>query len=739
MQRLAVGVLIGGKSIEKEVSLNSGRTICDHLDTAHYDVLPLFQTTDGTLYKLPWRFLHRGKTTDFVQRLPKEAPLITWDELPSLVDFIIPALHGQYAEDGTIQGFLEVLGIPYLGSKVLGSALGMDKAMQRNILKYYNIKTPRTTSLHLAQVIALCEKKHTAENLISHLATSLPVVVKPSMEGSSLGVSWVSHKDELLPAIKKAATINERYQSVIIEEALTGMEFSCVLIYDHMTKKIIPLPATEIVTEQTKIFDYEQKYMPGRALKYTPARCSASLHKKIAETCVATMKALDFRTIVRIDGFLTKDNDVVIIDTNIFPGTAPSSFTFTQAAEIGMTHTALINHCIQSELEAYDMLPDTIKADTLAMHTEKRIRVAVLLGGASNEREISLESGRNVIYKLSPHKYEVFPLFVSPDFKLYHIPQRLLVRNTTQEILHDVTQDMAWDWHSLPEKIDFVFLGLHGGHGENGGVQGTLRMLNIPHNGSPVLPSALCMNKYHTHLVLRSHDIAVPQNVLIKKDEYECFELPKHLALPLIIKPSDDGCSSFVQKVHTKEELLTAAEHIFASGKNEALTEELITGMELTVGVIGNETPYVLPPSQSICQSDVLSLEEKFLPGAGENQTPAPLSDTATALVRDTVKQAYMAAGCKGYARIDCFYQTAEESPTGKERVVIIEINTLPALTPATCLFHQAAEVGIKPMDFIDLLVTLGISYHTQQLETENTTFKALAPALSKRFERCTK
>jgi len=108
----------------------------------------------------------------------------------------------------------------------------------------------------------------------------------------------------------------------------------------------------------------------------------------------------------------------------------------------------------------------------------------------------------------------------------------------------------------------------------------------------------------------------------------------------------------------------------------------------------------------------MLSIEEKFLPGAGENQTPAPLADETLALVKKTVEQVYKLLQCKGYARIDCFYQNKNESPTGKERIVILEINTLPGMTPATCIFHQAAEIGLKPMDFIDTIIQLGLQEH---------------------------
>ena len=140
MKKLRVGVLMGGKSIEREVSFNSGRTVCDHLDTNHYDIVPLFQCANNLLYILPWHFLHRGKINDFEHRLEKEAKKIIWDDLKTYVDFIFIAMHGQFAEDGRLQGLLEVLHIPYLGSGVLASALGMNKSMQKDILSMHSIR-----------------------------------------------------------------------------------------------------------------------------------------------------------------------------------------------------------------------------------------------------------------------------------------------------------------------------------------------------------------------------------------------------------------------------------------------------------------------------------------------------------------------------------------------------------------------------------------------------------------------
>lgn len=626
MTKLRVGVLMGGKSIESEVSFNSGRTVCDHLDTVRYDVIPIFQTRSGTLYLLPWHFLHRGKITDFEHRLATEAQKICWDNLKTLIDFMYIAVHGRYAEDGTLQGMLEVLGIPYLGSDIFGSAVGMNKVIQKQLLKIHGIDVPNGIVCYPEQI-----KDNNLEKLkkeIEQQNITLPLVVKPHKEGSSLGVTIVHTWKDLLQAIKYACHIHPgEQQAVLIEEKLVGMEFSCITITDYKTGKWLPLIPTEVVPDSDiNFFDYEQKYMPGRCREFTPPRCDVTITKKIQNTCVIANKALGFSNISRIDGFVTKDNRIVIVDPNSLSGMGPASFLFREAAELNMSHTDLINYLIETDLHTYGMLNTIIKQEEkeTAKMKIKKIRVAVLMGGNTNEREVALESGRNIFYKLSPQKYEALPIFVDNNMELFHINQKLLVRNSTQEIQSLLEPGMKINWSDLPNIADFVFIGLHGGLGENGGVQGALEMLNMPYNGSSVFASSLCMDKYKTNQFLKSYGFETPQALLLAKDEWladrnaAIATIMKQFALPIIIKPNDDGCSVMVQKAKNEKDIAPALESIFSKSKSFALIEECITGMELTVGVIGNETPQALPPSQAISSADILSIEEKFLPGAGK-------------------------------------------------------------------------------------------------------------------------
>jgi len=711
---IKVGVLLGGKSIEREVSFNSGRTICDHLDTSLYQVIPLFQTAKGELFILPWTFLYRGKIADFEHRLEGQAQKITWDDLSTLIDFMYIAVHGKYAEDGRLQAVLELLKIPYLGTKIFGSALGMNKVLQNKYLAMHNIQTPKGFAVTVDQVNHANLDFYQQE--MKENSIDFPVVIKPQSEGSSLGVFVAHNESELLILVKKSCFIASSVgQDIMIEEKLEGMEFNTIVITDNQTGEFFALPPTEIMLRDgVEIFDYHHKYMPGAANKRTPAQCSQEHLDKIKTVCVATAKALYFENIARIDGFLTKSGEVVVLDSNPISGMAPSSFVFRQAAEIGMGHGQLINHLIKTELKNYKM--EIIKKEKQA---QEKKRVAVLLGGSSNEKEISLESGRNVCYKLSEEKYEVIPVFVDIENKLHVLNQRLLVCTSTKEITTRLDEAKSIRWSDLKSLADFVFIALHGGIGENGTIQGTLEMLGLPYNGPSVFASSLCMDKYKTGQFLKSQGFDAPQSFLFSKKDFiaqkfdELHDFLKSVDFSYIIKPHDDGCSVMVTSPKNEQDLEKALTEIFTT-KDFALIEEKIIGMELTVGVLGNTNPQALIPSEAVSKKSILSMEEKFLPGAGENQTPARLPQEDIELVRQVIQRAFVAAGCQGYSRIDCFFQNESQSKTGKKRVVILEFNTLPALTPATCLFHQAAELGIRPTEFLDKLIELGIQAHPQ-------------------------
>lgn len=691
--RIIVGVLMGGSSLESEVSFNSGRTICDHLEDK-YIIKPIFQTKEKKLYYLPWSFLYRGKIADFENRLEKEAQLINLETFAQEVDFIYLALHGKSGEDGTIQGLLELIGIPYLGSGVKGSILGMAKKFQHYILNKAGLKTPKTIVYQALEIKNKIKKK---------IDINFPLIVKPAFEGSSIGIKIVNSQDELELALEYAGLISGIYDDVLIQEYIIGREFSCTIITDPKNGHPLALPITEIIIElNSKYFSYEQKYMPGRAHKITPANISTETTDLIKNNCIKIMNLLNISTIMRVDGFLKENNEIIFLDVNTIPGTGPTSFLFDQSAEAGYSYNSIINMLIESELKWGKKYYSHKKTSYKIFEPEEKT-IAILMGGASNEKEISLESGRNVFYKLKQQNFKVVPIFVDSNLQLFIIPEKILVKNSTNEIIEALKEDKPISWPSL-KKCDFVFLALHGGAGENGIIQSALQALDIKFNGSKSLASSICMDKYLTKIILEANGFDTIPGVLVDQETFKNKELYKDLNWPLIVKPHDDGCSFFVFYVNNETELFESIEKILAY-KKYALVEEYILAKELTIGIINTPEPICLPSSEVIRTGKILSIEEKFLPGAGENQTPAILDINIQEFIKEQLIRAYNIIGCKNYARIDCFLQDEKQSKTGKYKLIFIEFNTLPALTPATCLFHQAAEINMRPTEFLKKII----------------------------------
>jgi D-alanine--D-alanine ligase len=240
-----VGVLMGGMSIEREVSFNSGRTICDHLDAGLFQVIPLFLTAEGELYILPWSFLYRGKIADFYDRLSTQAQKIVWDDLPKLIDFVYIAVHGKYGEDGRLQGMLELLKVPYLGSKIFASALGMNKFLHNRHLQAHGIAVPKGLYLSSHDIANLDDRQLLTK--LEQQSVRFPVIVKPNEEGSSFGVSVVKNPQDLRAAIMMASTISGTSSAVLVEEKIAGMEFTCIVITDHEKNQLMALPPTQVL------------------------------------------------------------------------------------------------------------------------------------------------------------------------------------------------------------------------------------------------------------------------------------------------------------------------------------------------------------------------------------------------------------------------------------------------------------------------------------------------------------
>lgn len=346
---------------------------------------------------------------------------------------------------------------------------------------------------------------------------------------------------------------------------------------------------------------------------------------------------------------------------------------------------------------------------------QQKLRVGIIMGGISSEREVSLESGRNIFSKIQRQRFDVLPIFMDSQGALWEIPLKLLMRNSTRDIEEDLTAEASRiPYESLAARIDLAFLGLHGKYGEDGCFQGLLELLKVPYTGSGVLASALGMDKLACRRLLAADDIAVPLTVPIFRHQWETDhrdtllqEVAEITGFPCVVKPAREGCSTAVKKVVQPAGL---PEAVMAALKwdDTALVEEFIMGTEVTCGVLGHHPALPLIPSETVPTADILSLEDKFLYGQGENKTPARLPAEVLADIQATAVRTFVALDLKGYARIDMFVRE-------NQQVVVLEPNTLPGMTPSTVLFHQAAAAGITQAELIERIIDYALKAHADK------------------------
>ena len=310
----------------------------------------------------------------------------------------------------------------------------------------------------------------------------------------------------------------------------------------------------------------------------------------------------------------------------------------------------------------------------------------------------------------------------------------------------------------LAKKVDGVFIALHGRPGEDGQLQLQLDAKGVPYNGSGVKSSSLTINKYKTLQTLKANGFKVAGQLLLGKAIYESDpgsfyqEVEATFNYPMIAKPVDDGCSAAVKVLKNREQLEAFTRLIFRPvgtddassreilalqpqeefpAKEDILFEQLIVReegvhfLEITGGLLtrynedGELTYEVFEPSETLSSGAVLSLEEKFLAGEGQNITPARFASTAAnyesvaSQVKADLEKAAKILNVQGYARIDAFVRVLAD---GTAETQIIEVNSLPGMTPATCIFHQAAAAGYKPYQFIDQILTFGFDKKAKAL-----------------------
>ncbi len=337
MSRLRVAVLMGGPSAEREVSLATGREVARALDSARYDVLPVEIAADGRwVVGVPGHAAAGGAATAG----PRGEPGIERVLFSHGVDVAFIALHGPYGEDGTVQGLLELLGIPYTGSGVLASALGMDKWRSRQLFERNGIPVPRSLAVRREDWQNRARVRRLVDDSLGY-----PCVVKPNAQGSTIGVSLVRSPADLDRAVDLAFTYGP---VVLVEEYVAGVEITVGILEDPDTGRPESLPVIEIVPHD-EFYTYAAKYASGGSDHIIPARIPEAVARRAQDLAVRAHDALGCEGMSRVD-MIARGRDVVVLEVNTIPGMTPTSLLPDAARAAGIDFPSLVDRIVRCAL-----------------------------------------------------------------------------------------------------------------------------------------------------------------------------------------------------------------------------------------------------------------------------------------------------------------------------------------------------------------------------------------------------
>ena len=302
---------MGGKSSEHEISLMSGREVVKNLNRKKYNVFPINISPDGR----NWQVGGKKNLKFKIENL----------KFPVRIDLVFIALHGSNGEDGTIQGFLDFIQVPYTGSKVLASALAIDKIYSRKLFTQAGLTVPKSV---------VVKKSGT----IPKLNFDFPVFVKPSNQGSSVGVFKVKNKKGLVSALKKAYKYSD---PALVEENVDGVEVTASILGKE---KLLALPLVEIVPK-TQFFNYKAKYNERLCEEIVPASISKVLTKKAKAAAILAYQTLGCQGFGRVD-MIIKNNKVYVLEVNTIPGLTAVSLLPKAAKEAGISYPNLLDKII---------------------------------------------------------------------------------------------------------------------------------------------------------------------------------------------------------------------------------------------------------------------------------------------------------------------------------------------------------------------------------------------------------
>ena len=328
MNKKNIAVIAGGYSGEYVVSINSAKTICANLEKKRYNVFLIL------IVKEKWVYLDENQKE---YNIDKNDFSITLNNIKVLFDCALITIHGSPGEDGRLQGYFDMLGIPYTTAGLLSSALTFNKYFCNLLMAEWGVKTAKSVKYHISE--------NPDDSLILS-EVNLPAFVKPNKGGSSLGTTFISKPERLMAAVKEVFNHDDE---VFIEEYIEGIELTCGVFLHNEEIKV--LPVTQIISKtKAQFFDFKAKYTKGAADEITPAHISDELTDKIQNITAYLYDKLELKGIARFD-YICKKDEIYFLETNITPGMSETSIVPQQAEVVGISITELFSIVIEEALK----------------------------------------------------------------------------------------------------------------------------------------------------------------------------------------------------------------------------------------------------------------------------------------------------------------------------------------------------------------------------------------------------
>jgi D-alanine--D-alanine ligase len=790
---MKIAIICGGPGAERGISINSARSMLDHLQSDTIKITPFYVDVFMNVYVLSSHQLYSNTPSDFDFKLQHSAQKISEKKFISELkkhDLAFPLIHGVYGEDGRLQQLLEDNNIPYIGGSAYACKRAFPKGSANYVLQengFYTVPFALVNRTNLKNARLVIDAFFKGYGLKK-------AIIKPTFGGSSIGTFAVDNTNDALAALKdsfdKKLNIGDGY---IIEPLLHGREFSNIVVQNKDGKPVAFVPTEVEIVKGTRIFNFRKKYLAtDSSLLHCPPRFTDKQIEEIQQGSEKIFSLFGFRDFMRVDGWILDDGHILFSDINPVSGMEQNSFMFEQTSRVGFDHSSILAHIVSNACRRYKLkMPLSSKGKAAS----KKKKVFIIMGGKTAERQVSLMSGTNVWLKLrKSKKFDPVPFLMDKEGVVWQLPYSFALNHSVEEIRLTCGEAKSINTRLVPFSKEiyaklgipnrfsvkantprrmsldafcaearknkaFVFVGLHGGEGEDGRFQKKLERYGLVYNGSDSVASRICMDKLVTgHLV---NELKDPEIVSLPKrqfniqtaDEKELKAVWDEVSTfdtdTFAIKPLSDGCSSGIVRLYTFQDFKTYAK-IAGNRKNEAIPADTFKNqnnevalpqdknplyfiepfiqvdyirvvhndivykkkqgwLEFTVGVLEKDGKYhALNPSITIAEGEVLSLEEKFQGGTGVNITPPPESILKAAFrkkIKAGIEKTAKKLGIKNYARIDIFFNLF----TGK--MIIIEANSLPGMTPSTVIYHQALTETppLVPLQFIERILNYAI------------------------------